>query len=476
MFRLLSPTLLLLLLACGPTESASDASSKPDAGWTPDAGTTPDAGGTPDAAPRPVEILFQATRDGGPTPVERVVYAEPYHVVVENLAPGQSLFVQATMWGYESHADFVAGDDGRLDTARDAPVPGTGTYEGVDPDGLTWSMEKLSNRTEDNYDITYHVWTGGDEPTTRTLVRLPMGHDARLRDVREDGLYGTLLVPPGPPRPVVVVVGGSEGGLDGALFSAAHVETMGYAALALAYFDAQGLPATLTEIPLEYFGRAFAWLRRQTDVDGERILFLGGSRGGELALLVASTFPDDVDAVIAHVGSGLVFGSPASMDRSAWSQGGAPVPFLQLPDDLVPVTENLPRGGTGYRWAPATEAAIQTMPAESVDAVTIAVEAMSGPALIVAGEDDGLWPSCFLSRRAWSRLQSSGHEVTHGDAFHCLPDAGHWFGTPGWPTAESYTSWMEGQTVILGGTPAGNGRASRAYDTLIRAFLRRVAP
>ena len=36
----------------------------------------------------------------------------------------------------------------------------------------------------------------------------------------------------------------------------------GFAALALAYFELDGLPRELMEIPLEYFEGAIAWLKR----------------------------------------------------------------------------------------------------------------------------------------------------------------------------------------------------------------------
>ena len=456
---------------------AQDEQSPTDAEHAPADGGLPGDAGVPVDAGRPAAaVRFFATRDGGPALVDEGVYAEPFNVVVENLDPGQSVYMEARLWGYRSYGDFVVNDDGRLDLSRDAPVDGSGTYTGADADGLIWSMLKENGSEESNYDVTYSVWTSAAAPLVRTLVRRPMASDATIRDVDDDGLYGTLMVPPGAPRPVVVVVGGSEGGLEGALFSGAHVETMGYAVLALAYFGADGLPAALTEIPLEYFGTAFAWLRRQEDVDAEHIVFMGGSRGGELALLVGVTFPNDVDGVIAHVGSGLVFGSTALEDRSAWSLDGIPVPFLQIEGSVQPVLEHLPGGGVGYRWAPATEQAIRAMTPEAVAPATIAVESLAGPALIMAGADDGLWPSCYLSGIAWERLRTSGHQQQHEDVFACFADAGHWSGTPGWPTAESYSSTMDGQTIILGGTRGGNGRAGRAYDTLIRAFLRRVVP
>src|SRR5262249_57017321 len=77
--------------------------------------------------------------------------------------------------------------------------------------------------------------------------------------VREKGLVGTFFRPAGSGRhPGIVVFGGSGGGLreDPAALLAAR----GYAALALAYFNYEGVPKELVEIPLEDFGAALGGL------------------------------------------------------------------------------------------------------------------------------------------------------------------------------------------------------------------------
>ena len=115
--------------------------------------------------------------------------------------------------------------------------------------------------------------------------------------VRDDGLVGTLLLPAGPPpHPVVIAVGGSAPGIFAlpALRLAAH----GIATLALAYFGMEHLPQELTRIPLEYFGRAIRWLASREELRPGAVGIAGGSRGGELALLIAATY-SEIKAVAA---------------------------------------------------------------------------------------------------------------------------------------------------------------------------------
>jgi dienelactone hydrolase len=62
----------------------------------------------------------------------------------------------------------------------------------------------------------------------------------------------------------------------------------GFAALTLAWFRYQGLPRELVEIPLEYFDRAAAWMEAQPEVRAGGLGLIGGSKGGEAALIAAS--------------------------------------------------------------------------------------------------------------------------------------------------------------------------------------------
>lgn len=87
-------------------------------------------------------------------------------------------------------------------------------------------------------------------------------------------------------RVAVLVLGGAEGGVPVRL--AQPVVDAGYPTLALAYFNAEGLPAELEIIPLEYFAKAKLWLQQQQNVRSDELIIVGWSKGAELALLLAS--------------------------------------------------------------------------------------------------------------------------------------------------------------------------------------------
>ncbi|GAA3436749.1 dienelactone hydrolase family protein [Kutzneria kofuensis] len=100
--------------------------------------------------------------------------------------------------------------------------------------------------------------------------------------------------------PGVLLLGGAEGGLHERDARALHAE--GYNVLALAYFGAPTLPPGLVDIPLEYF---FAAVDKIASFAAGKIGIVGGSRGGEAALLVAA-HDDRVGAVVSVAGGGLI--------------------------------------------------------------------------------------------------------------------------------------------------------------------------
>ena len=62
--------------------------------------------------------------------------------------------------------------------------------------------------------------------------------------------------------------------------------------LAIGYFAMDGTPARLDRIALEGVHDAIAHAAADPRIDGRCIAFIGGSKGGELALTLASHCPD----------------------------------------------------------------------------------------------------------------------------------------------------------------------------------------
>ena len=290
------------------------------------------------------------------------------------------------------------------------------------------------------------------------------------RQIDGDGLFGSLYAPPGAGlSPGVLLLGGSEGGRherDAQLLAAT-----GFTVLALAYFGAPGLPPGLVDIPLEYFSRGIDLLADQPGTGG-RIGVLGGSRGGEAALLIAA-HDSRVSAVVSVVGSGLRtqgidFRHGSLLDildtpTNSWTLQGRPLPYLPyaVSDDLRALVEQRQPVPLASAFAPPP-----TDPAE-LDRVSIPVERIGGPVLLLSAEDDRNWPSAAYSQVAADRLAGHPHRVEH----HILPGAGHSIaGPPGAP----FTSTLSpgpGVTFEMGGTAATNTRAQADCWAATTLFL-----
>ena len=293
------------------------------------------------------------------------------------------------------------------------------------------------------------------------------------RPVEEEGLVGTLFRPSAPSAyPAVITLGGAGGGLSEG--GARSFASEGFAALALAYFGADTLPRELVEIPLEYFGKAISWLGAQPGVDAERVAVVGNSKGGELALLLGATYPEDVAAVVGYAPSPVVWqGIPFDREvyyggpRSPWSLRGEPVPFAPpsrpLPSELVGLTGSFFAGRPIITRPFYERALVDDGPA--VDAASIAVEGIGGPVLLISGTEDGLWPSTRLSEMAMERLKAYDHPFP---SLHLRYEgAGHMIAPRAYKPKESW-----GRNLELGGSLEANELANADSWPKVLRFLK----
>ena len=246
--------------------------------------------------------------------------------------------------------------------------------------------------------------------------------------------------------PVVMILGGSEGGFQGGDAMARVLAEQGYGALALSYFRGSGQSPTLEEIPLETFTQALDWLGARPEVAHRRIGLIGVSKGGEAALLVASR-DRRVCAVIAAVPSSVAFagydpGRNQPSMKSSWTWAGKPLAHARY---------DFSRFGVGGLRG-IYEGGLAKAPPEAV----IPVENIAGPVLLVSGRDDKLWPSTPMADQVMARLDAAKFRYAHSHLAY--DNAGHAaFGKPLDPGASPNPAVF----AQAGGTLEGT-RAARA--------------
>lgn len=265
------------------------------------------------------------------------------------------------------------------------------------------------------------------------------------------------------PRPAILMLGGSEGGLqERGNKMARQLQAAGFSVLYPGYYRTSEATKSFNLVPLETFDEALAWLKSRKDIDSARIAIIGTSKGGEAALLVASQHPE-ITAVVAAVPSNTVWQGfdMGSMDMSkfssSWSRGGKAVTYL--PYTMPEFSAWFDGNGIEKMY----RLSLTKLP-EHADAV-IKVEDIAGPILLICGEKDTLWPSCPMSQALEQRAKEF-----EGPAVSILTysEAGH--AAFGVPLAEGDKNFAK--LSSFGGSPGGNNDARKDSWPRVMAFLK----
>ncbi len=203
-------------------------------------------------------------------------------------------------------------------------------------------------------------------------------------------------------QPLLVAFGGGDGGND---WTRNYLKgkrdsliNKGYAVLAIGYFNTGNTPEYLDRISLDAISDTILSIAKHPKINQDKIVLMGGSRGGELALNLASRF-SHFKAIIALSTSNVSF--PAitwSANTSSWTYQDKEVPYVPAPfKTIIPALK-----GDLYT--------AHSMMLENKDAAKnaeIEVENINGPILIISGKNDGQWPATKMSNRLMERLDEN---------------------------------------------------------------------
>lgn len=439
-------------------------------------------------------ILFwgAVTIHGAAEPVSFVVSPahpmvdEPVRIAVRGLASNTRFILRAKsqaqdhLW-WRSEITINSGQDGEIDLGSEAPV--AGSYRGVDAMGLFWSMKPDTEPATADHaffsvkdffktiDTNVEVVEAGNVIGSVTIQRRYADPNVRCSALRDAGLHGLLCFPgDGRPHPGVLVIGGSEGGIglpDVTTLLASH----GFTALSLAYFGEAGLPATLQNIPIEYFKQAADWMITRPEVSSRQISLFGVSRGTEAALQLASMSPA-IDAVVVRSPSFARWEGISSQGLPggpAWTLSGKPLPYI-------------PNRVPAWFWAQYQEDRRLSKPIRqtplflydlsifgATDSVEIPVEKIRGPILLLSGKDDQIWPGDLMANKLMSRLKN--HRHPYRDMHLSYDNVGHSIPCEYLPTSGDFGALK----VVLGGTAEGVAKAQRDSWPRILSFLSHAA-
>jgi hypothetical protein len=217
--------------------------------------------------------------------------------------------------------------------------------------------------------------------------------------------------------PAVLIIGGSEGGMNYGQKWMELLNNKGFGVMALAYFGSGALNEQLEEIPLEYFQTALDTLIAFKGVDVKNISIVSLSKGTEAAQLLAISNADLKLLVVASpsnlVWQGINRANFKSI-KSSWKKNNKDLPFVRY---------DYSKG-----YYPLINFYLSALEKPIDPDAIIPVEKLKCKIIILTGGQDMIWPSTKMGEEIKSRYLSSH---TDGDIIYKnFPDAGHGFLLP----------------------------------------------
>ncbi|CAI5640462.1 unnamed protein product [Oreochromis niloticus] len=360
-------------------------------------------------------------------PSARCLFDEPIQVKVAGLRSRQVVSLRASSTDdkgtvFSSAATYRADGNGEIDMKRDPSL--SGSYFGVEPMGLLWSMtpDSLHKRLQKINALNPY------------MVKF---------SVHEEAGRG--------PFPAVLDLYTFGGGLSEK--RASLLASRGFLVLTVALYGHDDLPKNVKEIHLDYLEEAVEFLKKQTKGSSKKVGVISLSKSGDLALSVASYLPD-VEATVWINGCSANVALPLYYKKRRIHSA--------LMFDLKKV---IPSESGAFN----TKYALNNPLAEENKGSLIPIERAKGHFLFVASEDDLNWDSKAYVDEMVERLKRHGMEKFESVLY---PGAGHYLEPPYGPYCPSSFHGVLGKPVLWGGEPKSHAAAEVHMWKKIQDFLR----
>ncbi len=400
-------------------------------------------------------------------------------VVISGLAPGSEVILRSERPSHfgsgiimRSDLRYIADDQGNVETANmaaqgDAELAPQGNRLVFAP---FWKMASTGDKVPEDWPInevrfSVDIEADGSFELFETM-RLGPGPGDYVEQPLSAEFPGAFIATPvdrpSGDRPVVIVLGGSEGD-DGAAraLTPSFIEE-GWIVLGLPYHSPRyygqdqkfpGLPGSFFDIPIDYVEAAIGEIKQREGVNPDRVAIWGASKGAELALLTGSRV-EGLQAIVGIVPSDVVWegwgAGSVEGESTSFAYRGESLAFVPYVD-MRSIFAKLSRGEPAA-LRPAMDAGRIRYP-ERVATARIEVEQIDEPVLLVGGDLDDVWASGPMARNIAESRDRAGLEtiaLTYPDGSHSLS------GSPFDP-----------------GSPADATARQEAYPAM-RRFLRRA--
>nr|XP_046263221.1 acyl-coenzyme A thioesterase 1-like isoform X3 [Scatophagus argus]XP_046263222.1 acyl-coenzyme A thioesterase 1-like isoform X4 [Scatophagus argus] len=393
-------------------------------------------------------------------PSARCLFDEPVQVKVAGLRSRQVVTMRARSTDdkgvvFSSSATYKADGSGEIHLDRDPSLGGS--YVGVEPMGLLWSLKAdalhryfFKNNALIPHVVNFSVHEEDGEGRMLAEVtneRFLIGDGVSRLPIKEGNIRGVLFTPPGE--------GPFPGVLDLCTFMsekrACLLANRGFVVLALAVYTEK--PDNVKEMHLDYFKEAVDFLQRQPKVGSKGVGIISRSKGGDIALSLAAFVPGVEATVWINGCSGNVAVPLYYKKRQILS------PLVIDSGKVIP-TES---GASIIKYA------VQDPLAEENKGALVPIEEAKGRFLFVASEDDLNWDSKGYMDEMVERLKRHGKDNFETVSY---PAAGHILEPPYGPHCPSALHGLLSYPVVWGGEPKAHAAAEVHMWNKIQEFLR----
>lgn len=392
-------------------------------------------------------------------------------VIVSDLIPNSKLRISVKMefpWckgeEFSSYGVFYSNEKGEVDLNSTEPVDGT--YKTADCMGLIYSLKKSKTEGKnfakniyiDKPIIMNMIFESDVERKEVKLKRIFKTEDIITKGI-SDEFIGKLFYKKNSSNKTILVLGGSDGNLDALELLAAPLASRGFNVLTVAYFALEGLPSKLEEVPLEYFEKVFKWISENEITNTKEIFVHGTSKGGELALLLASRYKQIKKVVVSQPHAycfQALDGSMNGKDTSSWSYKGKPLPYIKADNNIFFEDQKKDiEKGIPFGFVSTYKKSIER--ADNKEEARIKVENSEADILMIAGKEDNIWNSYDGCVEIIKKLKKNNYQykvelLTHDEMGHPLPIPYIL------PLSETLSMNMSGGVFSSGGTVEGNSK------------------
>ncbi|XP_063073385.1 peroxisomal succinyl-coenzyme A thioesterase-like [Engraulis encrasicolus] len=402
----------------------------------------------------------------------RALVDEKWQIVANNLKPNQEVTLYSIHQTedkdcWEAYGHYISDEHGTVSVSKDASSGGT--YTGVEPMGLLWSMHPvpgsrhgLRMRKKDVTSpmlVSVSVFSGhlaqgfSEKDALATVVteRWYLAPGVQRVDISERGVKGTFFIPPGPgPFPAVLDMWGGGGGL--VEYRAALFASHGFLTMALEYLSADEQRSY--DVGTEYFEKSYDLLQSHPRASPGRVAVLGLSFGAAVTFTLAAYSKTVKPQCCICISGTHVF------------------PLNESPGEVEKrMKRNTSKAYYDENHHVVSKHTILPIPATLEDKVDVGQ--IKCPLLIVAGQDDQNWAAVESAEdiQQMMDLAGNGHLLT----VLSYPDAGHLIEPPYTPHVRfsNFINRSNGQKVLMlwGGHPEAHAVAQEDSWTKILHFL-----